>query len=403
MSGKSGSPGVVLGVTGGIACYKACELVRLLQKAGCDVWVVMTENATRFVSPLTFETLTGHPVATDTFVHAGSWEVEHIALAKRAQVFVVAPATANILAKMACGIADDMLSTTLLATRAPVVVAPAMNTQMYDASATQDNLRTLRSRGVHIVEPAVGHLACGDSGRGKLADVAEISTCVLSLLSPVRDMEGLRVVVTAGPTREPLDPVRYLTNRSSGKMGYALARDAAQRGADVLLLSGPVSLTPPDNVRLARFETTRQMQELVLGAAPGCDILIQAAAPADYRPAQVAPQKIKKQQGEDMVLHLVENPDVARAAGETKRPGQVFVGFAAETEQVEENAVSKLERKHLDLIVANDVTQPGAGFDVETNIVTLITRGGLRSLPLMSKAEVAREILNEVLRLRQAH
>ena len=399
MPGKEHKPCVVLGVTGGIAAYKACELLRILQKRGIDVYVVMTQNACRFVTPLTFETLSGHPVAVDTFDRPQTWEVEHIALAKRADLFLIAPATANIIGKMACGIADDMLSTTVMATRAPVMIAPAMNTGMWENEATQHNLRTLASRGVQIVLPASGHLACGDSGAGKLEDVAVIAERALEALGRTRDMEGLRVLVTAGPSREALDPVRYVTNRSSGKMGYAIARAAAQRGAQVTLLTGPVALEAPQGVQVVPFTTTQELLERAQELASKQDVLIQAAAPADYRAQKIAPQKIKKNSGEPLVLTLVENPDVAAALGRSKRPDQVFVGFAAETNDVLAHAQGKLERKNLDMIVANDVTLPGAGFDVDTNVVTLITRDEAVSLPLMRKDEVADRILDQVLML----
>ena len=392
---------VVLGVTGGIAAYKACEILRLLQKRGIDVYVVMTKNACKFVSALTFETLSGHPVAVDTFERPATWEVEHIALAKRADLFLIAPATANIIGKMACGIADDMLSTTVMATRAPVMIAPAMNTGMWDNPATQHNIQTLKKRGVHIVTPASGRLACGDSGAGKLEDVEIIAGRAMELLEGKRDLEGLHVVVTAGPTREPLDPVRYISNRSSGKMGYAIARAAAMRGARVTLLSGPVFLEAPQGTELVPFVTTQDLLERALEYAGDCDILIQSAAPADYRSEVVAEQKIKKNHGEDFVLRLVENPDVAATLGKNKKLGQVFIGFAAETNDVIAHAQGKLVKKNLDMIVANDVTKPGAGFDVDTNIVTFITRGETFELPLMSKDDVADQILTQALRLKK--
>ena len=394
-------PCVVLGVTGGIAVYKACELLRLLQKRGIDVFVVMTQNACRFVAPLTFETLSGHPVAVDTFDRPQTWEVEHIALAKRADLFLIAPATANIMGKMACGIADDMLSTTVMATRAPVLVAPAMNTGMWENAAVQQNVKTLRARGVEIVAPVSGHLACGDSGAGKLEDVAVIAERACELLFAKKDMEGLRVMVTAGPSREALDPVRYISNRSSGKMGYAIAQAAQKRGAEVTLLSGPVAIEAPQGVKLVPFTTTQELLDRASELAQEQDLLIQAAAPADYRAKEIAPQKIKKQGGEPMTFTLVENPDVAATLGKAKRRGQVFVGFAAETNDVLAHARDKLARKNLDMIVANDVTRPGAGFDVDTNIVTLITKDGQEALPMMSKAEVAQRILDRALVLRR--
>ncbi len=390
-------PCVVLGVTGGIAVYKACELLRLLQKRGIDVFVVMTQNACRFVAPLTFETLSGHPVAVDTFDRPRTWEVEHIALAKRADLFLIAPATANIIGKMACGIADDMLSTTVMATRAPVMIAPAMNTGMWENAAVQQNIKTLTERGIQIVMPVSGHLACGDSGAGKMEDVEVIARRAEEALFAKRDMEGLHVLVTAGPSREALDPVRYISNRSSGKMGYSIAENAAKRGAKVTLLSGPVSLEAPKGVDVVPFSTTQELLDRALELADKQDIVIQAAAPADYRAQEIAPQKIKKQSGEPMVLTLIENPDVAATLGQGKKAHQVFVGFAAETNDVLEHAQGKLVRKNLDMIVANDVTRPGAGFDVDTNIVTLITRKGEEALPLMSKADVAEHILDHAL------
>ena len=401
MSSEMKKPCVVLGVTGGIAVYKACELLRLLQKRGIDVFVVMTQNACRFVAPLTFETLSGHPVAVDTFDRPQTWEVEHIALAKRADLFLIAPATANIMGKMACGIADDMLSTTVMATRAPVLVAPAMNTGMWENAAVQQNVKTLRARGVEIVAPVSGHLACGDSGAGKLEDVAVIAERACELLFAKKDMEGLRVMVTAGPSREALDPVRYISNRSSGKMGYAIAQAAQKRGAEVTLLSGPVAIEAPQGVKLVPFTTTQELLDRASELAQEQDLLIQAAAPADYRAKEIAPQKIKKQGGEPMTFTLVENPDVAATLGKAKRSGQVFVGFAAETNDVLAHARDKLARKNLDMIVANDVTRPGAGFDVDTNIVTLITKDRQEALPMMSKAEVAQRILDRALALRR--
>ena len=401
MSSEMKKPCVVLGVTGGIAVYKACELLRLLQKRGIDVFVVMTQNACRFVAPLTFETLSGHPVAVDTFDRPQTWEVEHIALAKRADLFLIAPATANIMGKMACGIADDMLSTTVMATRAPVLVAPAMNTGMWENAAVQQNVKTLRARGVEIVAPVSGHLACGDNGAGKLEDVAVIAERACELLFAKKDMEGLHVMVTAGPSREALDPVRYISNRSSGKMGYAIAQVAQKRGAEVTLLSGPVAIEAPQGVKLVPFTTTQELFDRASELAQEQDLLIQAAAPADYRAKEIAPQKIKKQGGEPMTFTLVENPDVAATLGKAKRSGQVFVGFAAETNDVLAHARDKLARKNLDMIVANDVTRPGAGFDVDTNIVTLITKDGQEALPMMSKAEVAQRILDRALALRR--
>ena len=391
---------IVLGVTGGIAAYKSAEIVSRLRHLGASVHVIMTKNATEFVAPLTFQTLSAHPVATDTFRTPETWEVEHIALAQRAEVFVIAPATANILAKMACGLADDMLSTTVLATKAPILLAPAMNTGMWTAEATRRNVAVLRERGVHFVGPGSGMLACGDVGEGRMSEPAEIVDAIGALLCPRNDLAGLGVLVTAGATRERLDPVRYLTNDSSGRMGFALAEAARDRGAQVTAVTGHVSVPFPDRVRRVDVESTEDLLEAMRREAPEQDIIIQAAAPADYRFAEVSPVKMKKKHGEELTLRLVENPDVARAVGEMKRPGQTLVGFAAETDHLMENAQGKLERKHLDLIVANDVTKPGAGFNTETNAAALIWAGGTEECPLQSKRKLADVILDRVMQLR---
>ena len=391
---------VVLGVTGGIAAYKACEVVSRLRKLHAGVDVIMTENATRLVAPLTFETLSCRPVCVDTFSRTESWDVKHISLAQKADLMVVAPATANIIAKMATGIADDMLSTTLLATKAPILLAPAMNTGMWTNPATQHNLRVLQQRGIHTVGPASGYLACGDNGAGRMSEAVEIVEAIVSLLCPVRDMEGLRVLVTAGPTVERIDPVRYITNDSSGKMGYALAEAAQARGAQVTLVSGPVHLSPPAGVRLVSVTSTMDLYNCMMELAKEQDIIVQAAAPADYRVEQPAEQKIKKEDGQPLILQLIENPDIAKAVGAQKREGQILVGFAAETQRVTENAQKKLAKKNLDLIVANDVTAEGAGFGVDTNIVTLITKDGLEPLPKLSKREVADRIWTKALSLK---
>ena len=392
---------VVLGVTGGIAAYKACEVVSRLRKLHAGVDVIMTENATKLVAPLTFETLSNRPVAVDTFSRIESWDVKHISLAQKADVFVVAPATANLMAKLAHGIADDMLSTTLLATKAPILLAPAMNTGMWTAQATQDNLKTLQARGVHTVGPASGMLACGDTGAGRMSEPEEIVEAICKLLTAKQDLAGKKVLVTAGPTVERIDPVRYLTNDSSGKMGYAIAQAALDRGAEVTVVTGPVHIPAPVGARMLPVQSTMDLYHTMLENAPLQDIVIQAAAPADYRVENPADQKIKKQDGESLVLTLVENPDVAKAVGQQKKPGQVLVGFAAETQQVTENAIKKLHKKNLDMIVANDVTAEGAGFGVDTNIVTLITEAGLKPLPKMTKRQVGDCILDEALRLLQ--
>lgn len=394
-------PEVVLGVTGGIAAYKSAELVSRLRKAGISVHVIMTEHATHFVAPLTFETLSNHPVVTDTFARPETWEVEHIALAKRADVFVIAPATANILAKLSCGIADDMLSTTALATKAPMLIAPAMNTGMWTAEATQHNAAVLKARGVHFVGPEGGFLACGDTGAGRMSEPKDIFDAIEKLLSPKRDLAGLQVMVTAGATRERLDPVRFLSNDSSGKMGFALAAAARDRGAEVTLVCGVTTVQPPAGVTLVKVESTEELYQAVTERCEMMDVVIQAAAPADYRFANRYDQKLKKQSGAPLLLELVENPDIAAEVGRRKHAGQTLVGFAAETEHVQENAQRKLDKKNLDLIVANDVTAPGAGFNVDTNIAALITRGGVMERPLQSKRALAEDILDQVMVLRQ--
>ena len=397
LSGKT----VVLGVTGGIAAYKACELTSRLRKAGAQVYVVMTKNACEFVAPLTFETLSNHPVVTDTFARPEKWEVEHVALAKRADVFVIAPATANIMAKLAVGLADDMLSTTALATRAPLLIAPAMNTGMWENAATRQNVETLRARGARLIGPEGGFLACGDQGAGRMSEPETIFDAIAETLARTEDMRGLRVLVTAGPTQEKIDPVRYLTNRSSGKMGYAVAQAAAERGARVTLVSGPVRLAAPAGVEMVPVVSTQDLYDEMTRRCGEADVIVQAAAPADFTPVSAAEHKLKKQGG-DMTLALRETPDVAAAVGRLKREGQTLVGFAAETDNVLENAGGKLLKKRLDMIVANDVTAPGAGFDVDTNVVTFITKDARETLPLMSKREVAQRLLSRVLALRGA-
>lgn len=392
---------VVLGVTGGIAAYKACEVVSRLRKLRAEVDVIMTQNATKLVAPLTFETLSGRPVCVDTFSRTESWDVKHISLAQKADVMLVAPATANLMAKLAHGIADDMLSTTLLATKAPILLVPAMNTGMWTAQVTQENLAALLARGVKTVGPESGFLACGDTGAGRMSEPEAIVEAVKALLCVKRDMEDMCVLVTAGPTVERIDPVRYLTNDSSGKMGYALAEAAQARGARVTLLSGPVALPAPAGVETVPVTSTMSLYEEMLARCGAQDAIVQAAAPADYRPAQVSPQKLKKNGSGKLVLELVENPDIAKAVGERRRAGQVLVGFAAETQNVLENAGKKLESKHLDMIVANDVTQEGAGFGTDTNIVTLVTREGAEPLEKLSKREVADRIWDKVLEIRR--
>ena len=394
---------IVLGVTGGIAAYKSAEIVSRLRHLGARVHVIMTRNATEFVSPLTFQTLSANPVVTDIFAAPEYWNVEHVALARLAEVFVIAPATANILAKMACGIADDMLSTTVLATKAPILAAPAMNTGMWTAAATQANISMLRERGVQFIGPDSGILACGDEGAGRMSEPEDIVAEIDRILNAPRDMSGLKVLITAGATRERLDPVRFLTNDSSGKMGFALAEAARDRGAEVTVVCGSVSVPVPHNTEIIRIESAENLLETMSEKAPLQDIIIQAAAVADYRPLCKADQKIKKKKGQEMILTLVENPDVAREVGKMKKPGQTLVGFAAETNRVQENAKEKLDKKNLDLIVANDVTMAGAGFNTDTNIATLISKKGISEYPLMSKRKLADIILDTVLEIRKGN
>ena len=366
---------VVLGVTGSIAAYKACDIVSRLRKQGVDVHVILTRAGAEIVTPLALETMSANPVVVDMFHRENPWEVEHISLAKRADVFLVAPATANFLGKAAHGIADDMLTTTILATRAQVLVAPAMNVNMYENPVVQENIALLKKRGWHFIEPDAGLLACGDVGKGRLAEPETIVAAAMELLYPRRDLAGKHVLVSAGPTQERIDPVRYITNRSSGKMGYAIAEAAAARGARVTLVSGPVTLPVPEGVERVNVISSQDMFEAVHAAFDSCDGLIMAAAPADFTPAAFAEQKIKKNGREGMTLELAATRDILKSIGERKRQQRVM-GFAAETEHLAENAAKKLEAKNLDMIAANDVTAAGAGFAVDTNAVTLYKRDG---------------------------
>ncbi len=397
---------ITLGVTGGVAAYKAAELVRRLQQDAFTVQVVMTRGAREFITPLTFAALSGQKVITDLFAESGGEAnlesaIEHIAVAQRTDLLLVAPATADILAKFARGIADDFLTTLYLASTAPVVVAPAMNVNMWNHLATQENVEMLRARGVKIVDPDEGYLACGMTGAGRLAGQAAIVAAVHEALHAVRDLAGENILVTAGPTRENVDPVRYLTNRSSGKMGYAIAEAAARRGAHVILVSGPTSLEVPAGVERIDVRTAEEMHRAVLDKVASCSIAIFAAAVSDYRPAEPNGQKIKRNT-ESFTLSLEPTPDILASVARNK--GERFlVGFAAETDHVAENARKKLASKNADLIVANDVTAEGAGFDHDTNIVTLFARDGRDlALPRMSKSEVAQRILDEVVRLRSS-
>jgi phosphopantothenoylcysteine decarboxylase / phosphopantothenate---cysteine ligase len=395
---------ITLGVTGGVAAYKAAELVRRLQQEGFAVQVVMTRAARSFIAPLTFAALTGEKVITDLFAETSGEAnlesaIEHIAVAQRTDLLLVAPATADILAKFARGIADDFLTTLYLATTAPVVVAPAMNVNMWNHAATQENIEMLRARNVHIVDPDEGYLACGMTGAGRLAGQEAIVAAVHEALHSVRDLRGQTVLVTAGPTREDLDPVRYLTNRSSGKMGYAVAEAAARRGARVILVSGPTSLETPVGVERIDVRSAEEMLRVVVDRFPDCSAAIFAAAVADYRPATTSTQKLKRG-NEPQIVALEPTPDILASVASNKG-GRLIVGFAAETQNLSENARKKLTEKNADLIVANDVTAQGAGFDHETNVVTLFTRDGRELvLPRMEKREVAQHILDEVIRLR---
>ena len=361
----------------------------------------MTRNATEFIGPHTFESLTGNRVSVDTFDRNYQFQVEHIALADQADLVLVAPATANVLAKLAHGLADDMLTTTILACSCPKIAAPAMNTKMYENPVTQDNLDILRKYGWEIVEPASGRLACGAVGKGKMPEPEDLLECVLHALSHEKDMAGLRVLVTAGPTREALDPVRYLTNHSTGKMGYAIAKAAAARGAQVTLVSGPVNLKKPPYLDVVDIVSAQDMFEAVTSRAPDQDIIIKAAAVADYRPACVAEDKIKKSGTDaDLSLPLSRTSDILAWLGEHRVPGQFLCGFSMETRDMVENSKKKLEKKHIDLIAANNLKQAGAGFGVDTNVLTLISPDGARELPLMSKEEAAHSLLDEIMRRR---
>lgn len=392
---KATAKRIVLGVSASIAAYKAAEIASALVKEGVDVYPILTRDATRFIGPATFHALTGNPCPVDTFEEPYPGQIAHIYLAQNCDLFVIAPASMDVIAKLAHGFGSDMLTTSALATRAPVLLAPAMNTAMWENPATQANIARLREYGYRFVEPVSGRLACRTEGLGKLADVEEILSAIRSYLHTAQSLAGRTVLVTAGPTREPLDPVRFISNRSSGKMGYALAQAAADRGASVVLVSGPTSLPAPDGVEFVSAETAAQMQEAVLARASAADIVIQAAAIADYTPAEVAPQKVKKT-GQPVTLTLAPTTDFSILIGRDKRPGQILVGFAAETENVLEGARRKLETKNLDWIVANDVTAPGAGFDVDTNIVTLLSRYETITLPLLTKREVAERILDAI-------
>jgi phosphopantothenoylcysteine decarboxylase/phosphopantothenate--cysteine ligase len=388
---------ILLGVTGGIAAYKSAELIRLFIKAGCLVKVIMTKHAKEFITPLTLQTLSGNPVFMDLFSLIRDHDIAHIALAEEADILVIAPATANVIGKMAAGMADDLLTTVALATKAPVLICPAMNANMYENAVVRENMRKLASRGCHIMAAAEGQLACKTEGSGRLPDPQDILDEVQSLLTE-KDLVGKRILVTAGPTREPFDPVRFITNYSSGKMGYALAIVARRRGAAVTLISGPSVLPVPAGVDFIPVSSAVEMREAVMKHLTGADIIIKSAAVADFRPSKRADTKIKKKSG-PLTLTLERNPDILAEIGRIKE-GRILIGFAMESENLVENAKAKLMKKNLDLIVANDVKQSGAGFQTDTNIVKILDRtGGIEELPLMNKMEVAGRILDRAKRL----
>lgn len=386
---------IVLGVTGSIAAYKIALLASMLKKKNADITVIMTQNATNFINPITFETLTGNKCLVDTFDRNFQYSVEHVALAKQADVVMVAPASANVIGKAACGIADDMLTTTLLACECPKIFAPAMNTRMYCNPIVQDNMKKLQSYGMEVITPATGYLACGDTGEGKMPEPELLFEYIIRALKP-KDMKGCHVLVTAGPTMEKIDPVRYISNHSTGKMGYAIARAAMMRGAQVTLVSGKTELMPPIGVKMVNIVSAAEMAEAVKGCAKEQDIIIKAAAVADYRPKYIADEKVKKKD-DDLTLALERTEDILGFLGGHKRQGQFLCGFSMETENMIENSRKKLEKKNLDLIVANNVKQSGAGFGTDTNIVTLLSKEETIELPMMSKEEVADKLLTHIM------
>lgn len=387
---------IVLGVTGSIAAYKIASLASMLMKQHADVTVIMTKNATNFINPITFESLTGNKCLVDTFDRNFEFQVEHVSLARQTDVFLTAPASANVIAKAAHGIADDMLTTTLLACTCPKIVAPAMNTRMYQNPVVQDNLEILKRYGMEVIDPANGYLACGDTGAGKMPDPEVLYEYIIKALTP-KDMAGRKVLVTAGPTQEKLDPVRYISNHSTGKMGYAIARQAMLRGAEVTLVSGKVNLQPPMGVRMVPVVSAADMAQAVKADAQEQDIIIKAAAVADYRPAVTADEKLKKKDDE-MHLVLERTEDILAWLGEHRRPGQFLCGFSMETEHMLENSRAKLEKKKIDMIVANNLKQTGAGFGTDTNVVTLLTKEDTLTLPIMSKEEVADRLLTFIMK-----
>lgn len=387
---------VLVGVTGGIASYKMANCVSMLIKLGADVHVLMTQNATNFINPITFETLTGNKCMVDTFDRNFQFNVAHVSLAKKADVFLISPATANVIGKIANGIADDMLTTTVLAFNKKVIIAPAMNTQMYHNPILQDNLQKLRKFGYEVISPASGRLACGDTGEGKMPDESVLVDYVLKELSHEKDMAGIKVIISAGPTQEAIDPVRYITNHSTGKMGYELAKAAMRRGASVTLVSGVTSFEKPRFVETIDVISAQDMFEVFKSRFKDYDIIIKAAAVADYRPAEAAKEKIKKKDN-DMSISLLRTPDIIKYMGENRRDGQFICGFSMETQNMVENSRAKLGKKHIDMVVANNLKENGAGFGTDTNIVTIITKDNTKPLTCMSKEEVSMAILDEIL------
>ena len=388
---------VVLGVTGSIAAYKIANLASALVKLHADVNVIMTKNATNFINPITFETVTGNKCLVDTFDRNFQFNVEHVALAKRADIFLVAPASANVIGKIAGGIADDMLTTTIMACKAPKLISPAMNTNMFENPIVQDNLKKLRSYGYEVIQPASGYLACGDTGAGKMPEPETLLAYILRTIACEKDMVGKKVLVTAGPTQEPVDPVRFITNHSTGKMGYAIAENCMRRGAEVTLVSGPVQIAPPLCVRVIPVVTAADMASAVKECYQEQDIIIKTAAVADYRPAHPADEKVKKKDAES-VLELERTEDILAYLGAHRRDGQFICGFSMETENMLENSRAKLARKNVDMIVANNLKVAGAGFGTDTNVVTIITKDDNRQLERMSKAAVAASIVDEILK-----
>lgn len=388
---------VLLGISGGIAAYKIANLTSMLKKAGCDVKVIMTQNATNFIHPTVFETLTGHKCMIDTFDRNFQFDVEHISLAKWSDLLVIAPATANVIGKMANGIADDMLTTTVLAAKCPKLVSPAMNTNMYENPIVLDNMERLKKYGFQMIEPATGHLACGDNGKGKLPSEQEIFDTIEYCIGYEKDLVGKKVLVTAGPTQEAIDPVRYLTNHSSGKMGYAIAKAAMLRGANVTLVSGPVSILSPKHVNLIPVRSAKDMFEAVVAESDSADIIIKAAAVADYTPANYSDEKIKKSDSE-FCIELNRTTDILAYLGSQKKEKQFICGFAMETENLLENSRKKLQNKNVDLIAANSLKVEGAGFQGDTNVLTLITKDTEVELPLLSKEEAAHQLLDMIIK-----